>query len=1118
MRTRPWAIWATLVVVAATTFAVSVDGARSPMRGVGLLTAKYPALAAGVFLCAVACAAGWWRRGLRIAHFDVAALGYAVTCALSVALHTPALPHILPWLALNLAAFIVVAAACEGAKQNPALLLDGLVVIAALVAAVAIYESVGGSLPWDVSRRPGATFANRNAVGGFCAIVIPLAISRVLVRPGYGRAVVLASLILTVLLCRARSSWMGLLSAGAVTLVIMLLARRTQRAATPVVAPRARRTLIFAVVIAITALYVVPWSGLQWKESSPILSSFSRMLEYDTGTGQSRVDQHRVGIRMLEESPLFGLGPGSWRREAPRFVHEATGYHTKFIDPLWTPASDVLRHAVETGLIGFVAAALMLIALLVGARSRIADLRDPVPLALMCGLVVAIVISAFDAILYRPHSVTLVAAIAGALRNECRRGTRQLPAWAGITAISLSAAVCLALLLPRYFAAMAYFRSFSPETVIALGDGGFLPHEALIAVRASRKKGDCAALSQAATIIDTYLPNEPENLWVLASCAKKAGRWGEAEQLLDRLLRLEPHDEVAARELERLRSRGAARARPVAPARIDAALRSAFLAYYPMGVNLSPDGTRLLAKSRGDDDFELRVLDAATGKPVAAITSPANQFGLSWAPDGRSIVYLHDDRGDRRFQLFRWHLSSDTPALIAGIVTQSAAPPLRWSPDGSALLMYRGGARRGTVDIITDLDRGQPSVRTVGALEVEGDFQWSPDGSKIALIRHVDSGSLSIVDPRNPGAEVVLSISPGALMSQLAWSPDGASLLVTARRSSEEFFSLFQVPISGSGAVQVYSPNFDLSSPLFTPDGKRFLVEANHAGRFEIVRGDLSPDGSRETLTAADASLRSLGLTKDGSSLVVRGGTLDRSPTVAMLRLAEKGRVLSAAGQAVVEAATPRFVQIATNGTRAVPTFVWVPESAGLRARGALVFVHGGPHLQELPVLEGRVSIPLAHEMVVAIPNYRGSKGYGVTWERVKDADLQAEDLFAVIQYLEREYRIPTARITLVASSWGNVPALRLAVRHPTSMGALVLTSLVKTDGSTCALDGFAGTVIGFHGERDPLLSAEGAKRVFDLCTGDAAASEWHVLRNEGHIFYRTPSRVQILEAALRAP
>jgi hypothetical protein len=550
---RPVVTWATVAVMAATAFAVSVDGAASPLHAVGLVAIKSPVLAVGALLCAGVCAWSWRRRTLGLTWFELAVLSYLVAGALSVAMNRPALPFLSPWLALNFTALVMVAAGSEASRQDRAQLLDGLLVVGVVLAALTIYESAGGFIPWDVGRRPGATFGNRNAVGGFCAILIPIAIVRLWTRPTYLRGGALAVLLLSVLLCRARSAWMGLMVTGALYF-LWQIKRRGPRSDAPRPARRAQLVALGAVLAAVAALQLTPWIGLQWKESSPILSSFSRMLESQTGTGRSRVDQHLVGITMLAERPLIGLGPGAWRQDAPRFVHQATGYHTGFIDALWTPASDLVRQAVEFGVIGLCAAASMLAALLLGARARIAAADDRVPLALAASLIVAVVISAFDALLYRPPSLALIAVIAGALRNEGKRLSYRVPPCLGMASLGICGTLCVAALVPRYLAMQAYQRSFSAQTVIALADGQFLPAEALMAVRDARGKADCTVLRKAATLVDRYLPYEPENLEVLAACAVERGHPDEAARLLERALRVEPHDEAAARELVRLRT------------------------------------------------------------------------------------------------------------------------------------------------------------------------------------------------------------------------------------------------------------------------------------------------------------------------------------------------------------------------------------------------------------------------------------------------------------------------------------------------------------------------------------------------------------------------------------
>jgi len=543
---------ATIAVVGATAFAVSLAGARSPMEGIGLLAAKYPALAIGVGLCAAACAPAWWGRDLRTTPFDLAALGYGVACALAVAWHSSASPLLLPWLALQVAAFIVVAAACRAAAEGSAALLDGLVVVAALVAVIALYEALGGAMPWEVGRRPGATFGNRNSVGGYCAIAVPLAISRVLQRPSYWRSLALALLVLVVLLCRARSSWVGLLVAGALATGTWLWARRRHPRGAPATSTRGRRLVLTAVIVGAITLEIVPWAGLRWTEDAPLRASFARLLDYESGTGRSRVDQHRLGLAMLASSPALGLGPGAWRREAPRFVHAATRHHTRFVEPLWTPASDLLRHAVETGAVGLAAAAAMVIALLLGGRARIIGASDPTPLALAASLVVAVVLCAFDTPLFRPHSIALIAAVAGALRNESVRGARQLPGRAVAVAAVVGAALCLAITLPRFRAAEAFSRSFSAQTVVELGAAGMLPHEALQAIAGGQRAVDCAVLVPAATLIDRVMPYEPDNLRVLARCAERTGRRPDAAMFLARVRSLEPHDGETARRLREL--------------------------------------------------------------------------------------------------------------------------------------------------------------------------------------------------------------------------------------------------------------------------------------------------------------------------------------------------------------------------------------------------------------------------------------------------------------------------------------------------------------------------------------------------------------------------------------
>lgn len=571
MSRRQSASWAVVATGLVTALMVSPEAARSQLRSLGLSIGKPAALAAGALACACVCALAWRGRRWRVGAFEGAALGALACGGISAALRQVQLPFFLPWLAAQLAALVLLTCArqaAEGEERGRERVLDGLIVIACLIAALAIYEAAGGALWWDAPRRPGATFGNRNAVGGFCAIALPLAVARCWERPRSWRAAAPMMLALAVLLCRARSSWLALLLVSAAAAGALLAARRRRGPrALPPGDRRAALTVAAALVTALAAAAAVPWR-LAWKEPSPMAASFSRLLDYESGTGKSRVEQHLVGLEMLAAHPLFGVGPGTWRREAPRYAHAAPGQHVAFLAPLWTPASDLLRHLVELGLVGM-ATAMAMAALLLragwrrlrrGGGAQLAAARQTA--ALLASFAAALIICAFDGLLARPASLALVAAIAGLLRGDDGsddggraddaqgggRAERGVAGWVAGTAMIAAATTAVAIAVPRYVAARRLAADFSPRAVLDHAGATFLPFESTqVFATTFARRLDCERGAKAAAVALRYLPNEPRLLQILARCEERRGR--PATELWRRALELEPHDEEAKQAL-----------------------------------------------------------------------------------------------------------------------------------------------------------------------------------------------------------------------------------------------------------------------------------------------------------------------------------------------------------------------------------------------------------------------------------------------------------------------------------------------------------------------------------------------------------------------------------------
>ena len=82
------------------------------------------------------------------------------------------------------------------------------------------------------------------------------------------------------------------------------------------------------------------------------------------------------------------------------------------------------------------------------------------------------------------------------------------------------------------------------------------------------------------------------------------------------------------------------------------------LSQYPMPVSVSPDGTRILLKTRHEEDFEIAVHDRASGALLRGTRSKDTQLSLTWSPDGTTLAFVASRSGNREYRLHLWDLAS----------------------------------------------------------------------------------------------------------------------------------------------------------------------------------------------------------------------------------------------------------------------------------------------------------------------------------------------------------------------------------------------------------------------------------------------------------------------------
>ena len=216
------------------------------------------------------------------------------------------------------------------------------------------------------------------------------------------------------------------------------------------------------------------------------------------------------------------------------------------------------------------------------------------------------------------------------------------------------------------------------------------------------------------------------------------------------------------------------------------------------------------------------VRQVATGSDVQILPVQKNvPYGLRFAPDGNYLYYQSDDPDQEGYKaLFEIPTLGGTPRKR----TYDIDSRVTFSPDGKQVCFWRGEPQKNQdILIIFDLESGKERVLATGTAPVSvGRPEWSPDGKKIAAVETTIKGASLVAFRVDDGRREPIGKTTWALISSLAWLPDGRGLVVSAfdrstlsvgqllavtypdgqiRRITNDANIYFDVTVSGDGST-----------------------------------------------------------------------------------------------------------------------------------------------------------------------------------------------------------------------------------------------------------------------------------------------------------------------------
>jgi dipeptidyl aminopeptidase/acylaminoacyl peptidase len=473
-----------------------------------------------------------------------------------------------------------------------------------------------------------------------------------------------------------------------------------------------------------------------------------------------------------------------------------------------------------------------------------------------------------------------------------------------------------------------------------------------------------------------------------------------------------------------------------------------------------------------------------------------------WSPDGASIAFLRDDGAGA--QIYLTSLSGgETRPQTKG---PTGVMAYEWSPDGSHLAFLAPELPRPEIALRTRnygdfaisgedppraslwlLDIKQKiaphrlvggtnvSVTAFSVLGLRNNFSFSPDGKAIAF---TTAKSLNIVDAVQSTVAIV-DVESGAIrhltIGHDNWdetpifSPDG-SRIIFSRTSLNDFPTdnkLLIVPAVGGklSTVPVSTATADHQPMLL--DWMSSGIHVFFLNRTTQLVARIDPNtGTSQPLTDSPDTITFADVSRDGRTIAALGHSAETPSDVYRIDGVKSERVTQAAE---TTARWPRHNSEivrwrAPDGLEVEGILYSRSDQNSGPASPLIVYLHGGPRELATPIRLHNDIYPIEQWLEqgarVFVPNYRGSTGYGLKFERgnlFNYGHLEALDVYSGIDALAQRGLIDPRQVAVAGHSWGGYLSAFLSTSSSRFKAALVAAGIVDNRTNYVLTNGGAG-------------------------------------------------------------
>lgn len=432
----------------------------------------------------------------------------------------------------------------------------------------------------------------------------------------------------------------------------------------------------------------------------------------------------------------------------------------------------------------------------------------------------------------------------------------------------------------------------------------------------------------------------------------------------------------------------------------------------------SPDGTRIAFTTRreGDESPQIYILDLGGGEATRITNIASGASNPVWSPDGRSILFESMIYPEARTEADFRRIAAERKARKYNVRAYESMPVRYWDTwlddrkprllvtpaDGSGeprdLLADSSLARsRGFAGFSSGLSAGQ-SLQPV----------WTPDGSAIIFaavvnrdeMMHTLSESALFRVPANGGEAQRLPGLDGYDLSKPMFGPDGKRLYaMSSRRSRQRLYSLNRLAAMDwpSGTMRNLTDGWDRSvgEVAFSPDAKTIWIAAEDSGFDRLFTLAASGGPVKQAFEVPEGGYSGISMAAKAPVMVAHWGSAVQPNEVVRIDLERGGhqQLTHWNGPKLAELELPKVEHMwftARNGKRIHSIVVLPPFLDKSKKYPVVLFPHGGPNSMSKDQFSTRWNYHLLTSpgYILVAPNYSGSTGFGEDFADSVEADV----------------------------------------------------------------------------------------------------------------------------------